>query len=370
MTKPALEGNIFTLSEKNEHERSKLERLSKSQWLSDYAIDIFKTMKESEMRRRQVFFMSTQIDQRPKLLQLCQLITRTYKLSRCALHLSIYYLDRFLDFYTIRTDKLQLVALTCLHIAAQIENQDAFVPRYSEMNRLIKDCYTGFEYKAVERKVLTFFEFNLMRPTTASFVEMFACSFLTCDDYASYCQQLDELPALAASYPRYSCFEQMLASLAQLLLRISDYTLSINRFSNEPPSLLAASCIAATRQVCGLPKRWTPYLTQLTSYTEHMVEPCVDVITLFHYYHAMPAVKGLQLPENNWPSPDSGFEESLLTPQMKVVSVEVEDFNVITVQLQSPNTQQQSALGKRSRDNDKGDLQPKRLKMDQGREQT
>lgn len=122
-------------------------------------------------------------------------------------------------------DKLQLIALTCLHIAAQIENQDAFVPRYSEMNRLIKNSYTAFEYKAVERKVLTFFEFNLMRPTTASFVEMFACSFLTREDYAAYCQQLDEHPSLAVNYPRFNCFEQMLATLAQLLLRISDYTL-------------------------------------------------------------------------------------------------------------------------------------------------
>lgn len=123
-------------------------------------------------------------------------------------------------------DKLQLIALICIHIAAQIENQDAFVPRYSEMNRLIKKCYAAFEYKAVERKVLTFFDFNLMRPTTASFVEMFACSFLTREDYEAYCLQLDEQPSLTVTYPRFNCFEQMLAALAQLLLRFSDYTLS------------------------------------------------------------------------------------------------------------------------------------------------
>ncbi|XP_017861592.1 PREDICTED: cyclin-J [Drosophila arizonae] len=362
MTKPALEQNIFMLSEKNEHERNQIERLSKLQWLSEYAMDIFETMKESEMRRRPVLFMSTQMDHRPKLLQLCQWITRTYRLSRCSLHLAIYYLDRLLDFYTIRMDKLQLIALICIHIAAQIENQDAFVPRYSEMNRLIKKCYAAFEYKAVERKVLTFFDFNLMRPTTASFVEMFACSFLTREDYEAYCQQLDEQPSLTVTYPRFNCFEQMLGALAQLLLRFSDYTLSINRLCNEPPSLLAASCIAATRQLCGIPKRWTPYLTQLTSYTEQMIEPCVDCIVTYHY--CQPATEATvvtdqqQLLEtSNWSSPDSGFEEQLLKPHIKIVSVEMEPFDVISVQLQG--------AGKRNRDEDNEDQQTKRFRLNE-----
>lgn len=121
---------------------------------------------------------------------------------------AIYYLDRFIDFYTIRSDKLQLVALTCLHVAGQIENTDAFVPRYSQMNRLIKDCYTLFEYKAVERKVLTFFQFELIRPTTASFVEMLACRFLTQDDYVAYIKKLDDCPELEDTYPRFNCFEK------------------------------------------------------------------------------------------------------------------------------------------------------------------
>ncbi|XP_034481533.1 cyclin-J isoform X2 [Drosophila innubila] len=232
MTQPALEGNIFTLSERNDYDKEKAERLLKSHWLSDYALDIFKTMKESELRRRPLNFWSTQLNQRPKLIQLCQLIARTYKLSRCALHLSIYYLDRFNDFYTIRPDKLQLVALTCLHVAGQIENTDAFVPRYSQMNCLIRDCYTPFEYKAVERKVLTFFQFELIRPTTASFVEMLACRFLTQEDFVAYNQKLNDSPELADTYPRFNCFEKMVATLAQLLLRMADYTLNDSRTSD------------------------------------------------------------------------------------------------------------------------------------------
>ncbi|KAM8701746.1 hypothetical protein ACLKA7_005551 [Drosophila subpalustris] len=250
-------------------------------------------MKESELRRRPLNFWSTQLDHRPKLIQLCQLVTRTYKLSRYALHLSIYYLDRFMDSYTIRADKLQLAALTCMKLASQIENMDAFVPRYSQMNRFTKNCYTPFEYKAVERKVLTFFKFELIRPTTASFVEMLACRFLTQDDYAAYNKKLDDCPELEDTYPRFNSFEKMLAALAQLLL-------------------------------------------QLTSYTQHMVEPYVDIIILYHYYQTAADVDVQKQSENIWHSPDSGFEEQLSAPQVEVVSVEVETFNIITVQLQKP----------------------------------
>jgi len=136
-------------------------------------------------------------------------------------------MDRFVDYYKIRPDKLLLVAITCLHIAAQIENTDAFIPRYSEMNRLVKNAYTAFEYKAVERKILCFLNFELIRPTTASFVELFACSFLTRSDFKNYIEMLDEYERIhhTQPYQRYISFEEMLSILAQLLLRMADYTL-------------------------------------------------------------------------------------------------------------------------------------------------
>ncbi|KAH8395287.1 hypothetical protein KR222_008188, partial [Zaprionus bogoriensis] len=337
-----------------------MQRISKSLWVSDYASDIFVTMKESELRRRPLYFLSSQLDQRPALVQLCQLITRTYKLGRCALHLcklccagrgvngnkfipfflpssstAIYYLDCVIDFYTIRADKLQLVALICIHIAAQIESTDGLVPRYSEMNRLIQANYEPFEYKAVERKVLTFFNFELMRPTTASFVELFACSFLTRDDYYAYCKAQRDSSAHAAAYPRYNCFETMLASLAQLLLRMSDYTLCINRFRHEMPSFLVAICIAAVRELSGVPKRWTPYLTDLTSYTDLMVKPYVDLLRQYHYNQTTADLVNQRQQTDNVTSSttDSGFEESLSVSQLEAVSVGIETINIITVKL-------------------------------------
>ncbi|ALC42986.1 CycJ, partial [Drosophila busckii] len=300
-------------------------RLFKSLW-TEYALDIFKAMKETESEMRKINYMSTQFDQRSKLIGMCRLITRTYKLSRCTLHLSVYYLDRFIDSYTIRSDKLQLVALVCVHIAAQIENRDAIVPRYSDMISLIKRSYTSFECKAVERKILTFLEFKLMRPTTASFVEMLSCSFLTHDDYNSYCESLNDLSLGIGTHPRYMCYEQMLATLAHLVLRVSDYTLYIESFCNVAPSLLAASCIGAVRQMSGIPKRWTIYLENLTSYSEHTIAPYVDIITMNHYY------QNTSTTAVSYSGSDSGFEERLLTHGKN----EEQTFNLVTVDLERP----------------------------------
>ncbi|XP_043646773.1 cyclin-J [Drosophila teissieri] len=340
----AAEQNIFVVDHKlkKTSQQADVERLAKTHWLSDYARDIFLTMREQELRRRPMFFLSPQLSERQRMLQLLKLVTRTHKLSRCALHLAVYYMDRFVDHYKIRPDKLFLVAITCLHIAAQIENTDAFIPHYSEMNRMVKNAYTAFEYKAVERKILCFLNFELVRPTTASFVELFACSFLTRSDFKNYTEMLDECERnhYIHPYQRYISFEEMLSMLAQLLLRMADYTLHISRFANDLPSLLAAACIAAVRQVSGV-RCWSQYLVGLTSYTKAQVEPYMNILTDYHYYQIIqpdydcPSIQTNQ----NLASPDSGFEESFTENTKLVVSdevVTVETYNIITVQLQDP----------------------------------
>lgn len=342
----AAEQNIFEVirkSEKNRHSTDVDTRLAKTHWLSDYARDIFLTMREQELRRLPMFFLSSQIDDRQKLLQFLQLVARTHKLGRCALHLAVYYLDRFLDYYRVRPDKLFMVSITCLHLAAQIENTDAFIPRFSELNQLVRNVYTLSEYKVVERKLLCFLNFELVRPTTASFVELFACSFLTRSDFAAYTEMLDECEREhnIQAFRRYGSFEQMLGSLGQQLVSMADYTLSIYSFSNDSPSLLAAACIAAVRQVSGV-KRWSQYLIELTSYTEAHVEPYMDVLTDYFYYQDIQHAWEFPFGQNNpkLSSPDSGFEESLtentqLVVSDEVVTVEVETYNIITVQLQN-----------------------------------
>lgn len=108
---------------------------------------------------------------------------------------------------------------------------------------------------------------------------------------------------------------------------------TVNRFRGELPSFLVAICIAAARQLCGVPKRWTPYLSDLTSYTEDMVDPYVDILRHYHYNQTMSELKKQNQKDINSPSLDSGFEETLSVSQLESVSVGMETINIITVKL-------------------------------------
>ncbi|KAH8300370.1 hypothetical protein KR018_000009, partial [Drosophila ironensis] len=318
------------------------QRLYKSHWLGDYADDIYESMREQELRRRPNLFSSSQLDQRPRIIKILESATHTYKLSRCAMHLALYYLDCFLDSFRVRPDKLQLVTLTCLHLAAQIENTDALIPRFSEMNRLVRNAYEPGEYKAVERKILSFLNFELVRPTTASFVELFACRFLTRADYVEYKEMLEAAPPdpnIQHPYKFYKSYEEMLTALAKLMLQICDSSLFITSFAGETPSLLAAACIAAVRQVSGV-KRWSQHLVTLTSYNESQVRQLADVLALNYYYKPNP-VDLIEYPEGppvTPVTPDSGFTDAL-NPNIELASIgEGGGIKVISVQLLQPAT--------------------------------
>lgn len=102
-----------------------------------------------------------------------------------------------------------------------------------------------------------------------------------------------------------------------------------------------------------MPKRWTPYLTDLTSYTEDMVEPYVDILRHYHYNQTMSELEKQKQADIDSPSlVDSGFEETLSVSQLEAVSVGMETINIITVKLPA----------KRNRASSTGDEAPQQLK--------
>ena len=88
-----------------------------------------------------------------------------------------------MDNYCIRLDKLNLTAITCLIVAAKIEEADVDMPKFSELNKLVDNAYTLNDFKSLECKVLVTFNFDLIRPTAATFAEYFANSIITLHDF-------------------------------------------------------------------------------------------------------------------------------------------------------------------------------------------
>ncbi|XP_073838811.1 cyclin J [Musca autumnalis] len=324
------------------------DRLYKSHWICDYSDDIFQTLRESELRRHTIYFRSQQIEYRPMLLQLIMDAVEKNKLSRTTLHLAIYLLDCFMDKYTIRPDKLNLTAITCLMLAAKIEEADMDMPKFADLNKLVVKSYNLQEFRNVERKVLSTFNFNVIRPTAATFAEFFASNFITLQDFHTFVNHWNnevatnrnayELQASELVLPHtvtctscpYRTYNEMLSTLSKQFFLLVDVTLNYYKFVNARPSIIASACIAAVRQMFGIFPIWTPYLVNLTECTGDVISPFVEaILAIYRLQQNNDKNQNMQTP--NTPitagctinsdllcdSPDSGIVSSNDTKSMK-----------------------------------------------------
>ncbi|XP_067643535.1 cyclin-J isoform X2 [Eurosta solidaginis] len=275
-------------------------RIEKSHWVCDYSDDIYQTLRETELRRNVLSYQSEQTGFRPTLLRLLKVATEVHKLSRTTLHLALYLLDGFMDNYTIRAEKLNLTALTCLILAAKIEEADINAPKFVDLNKLVGNLYDLDEFRKVEMKVLMLFNFDLIRPTAATFAEYFANSIITLDDFHAYMHkwhggvydynallQRNQLNDTSTEIvpPFYRTYEEMATALSKLLFNLVDESLSYIKFGNVRPSIIAASCVAAVRHLSFITPTWTPYLVKITECTQNIVEVLKEAIIALHNLH-------------------------------------------------------------------------------------
>ncbi|KAH8336156.1 hypothetical protein KR074_004532, partial [Drosophila pseudoananassae] len=163
-------------------------------WEKQYAGDIYENMKLQEQRRRKVVYYTTPLGDRNMMISLMQKFNKSLKFNHCTVHLAVYYMDCVPKVFSIERNKLVMMILVCIHLAAQIEEVAPTIPQFSEMNLLIGNTYDVREYKAVERRILQFMKFEMLRPTTASFVQLFSTRFLTRDDFLGYFEKMKQHP--------------------------------------------------------------------------------------------------------------------------------------------------------------------------------
>ncbi|XP_075162122.1 cyclin J isoform X2 [Haematobia irritans] len=291
---------------------NKPETVSKYHSICEYSDDIFISLKEAELKRRTVWFRSLHIGCRPSLIQLMKVASEKHKLARTTLHLGIYLLDCFMDNSNVRSEKLKLTAMTCLILAAKIEEADVDMPKFGDLNKLMDKCYSLQELKSIEVKVLSALDFNIIRPTAATFAEYFANRFITLQDFHVFCnhwynemtlnqyhhynQQLPKYsepqgqecaslhPIIWAPCP-YGTYEDMVNTISKTYFVLIDVSLNYLKFANARPSIIAASCLAASRQMHGIFPTWTPFLIELTTYTSDIISPFVEAILAIYRVH-------------------------------------------------------------------------------------
>ncbi|XP_055913496.1 cyclin-J [Eupeodes corollae] len=262
-------------------------------WCDEYLKEILVSLKESEKRRRKIDYKSRQIPHRAILLMLMEITAIRIPLNRTTLHLAVYLLDGFMDTYTISHDKLNASALMCLLLAAKIEEADQNIPKFAQLNEIVENAYTNQDFKVVEKKIITTFQFDLIHPTAATFVESYSNQLVSYQDYLFH--QIHHSNTRSSVF---STYESMIKDSTELLFNILDVTLHDNRLVNYTPSVVGAACLALTRSLKKIQPVWTERLVELTGYNYEKIEPIVEALEILYASHAPKADKICDSPES------------------------------------------------------------------------
>ncbi|KAI0284609.1 cyclin-like protein [Russula aff. rugulosa BPL654] len=175
---------------------------------------------------------------------LIQVHTR-FRLLPETLYLAVNIIDRFLSARVVSLAKLQLVGITCMFLAAKVEE----IVAPSAMNFLYcaDSSYTEAEILQAEKYILKTLEWNMNYPNPIHFLRRVS--------------KADEYNVQARTVAKYfleiECVEWRLIA--------------------APPSLLAAASMWLARFVLGK-EDWTPNLAHYSSYAESAIIPTANLM--------------------------------------------------------------------------------------------
>ncbi|ORX90513.1 hypothetical protein K493DRAFT_230414 [Basidiobolus meristosporus CBS 931.73] len=183
--------------------------------VSEYSDDIFMYMKELELK---MLPSDNYMEHQPELewrmrrilLDWIIQVHERFRMLPETLYLCVNYIDRFLSVKEISIDKLQLVGITALFIAAKYEELDA--PTVSSMVYMTGHTYAREELQKAERFMVNMLNYELGFPGPLNFLRRIA----KCDKYDPSVYSLGEY--------------------------LTEVTIMYEYFISYPASLIAACC--------------------------------------------------------------------------------------------------------------------------------
>ncbi|XP_060199374.1 putative cyclin-A3-1 [Lycium barbarum] len=160
-------------------------------------------------------------------------VSEEYKLLSDTLYLTVSYLDRFLSMNVISRQKLQLLGVSSMLIAAKYE--EISPPHVEDFCYITDNTYTKEEVVKMEAHVLKSLKFEMGNPTVKTFLRRF--TGVAQVDYKSPNLQLEFLGYYLAelSMLDYSCVKFLPSLVAASVIYLSRFTLR----PNEHPWSLA-----------------------------------------------------------------------------------------------------------------------------------
>ncbi|XP_040907006.1 cyclin-A1 isoform X2 [Toxotes jaculatrix] len=168
--------------------------------VSEYAKDIYRHLRESEMKFRP---MPDCLEKHPEITSGMRVIlvdwlvevVQEYKLRSETLHLAVNYLDRFLSRTAyVKQGKLQLVGTAALLIASKYE--EILPPELNEFVYITDSTYTKKQLLRMEHVFLRVLAFEMAAPTTNQFLRLFMSIHSVCANTENLAVYVAELSLL------------------------------------------------------------------------------------------------------------------------------------------------------------------------------
>ncbi|KAL4245508.1 cyclin family protein [Abortiporus biennis] len=218
--------------------------------VSEYVVEIFEYLKEVEQTTMpNPNYMESQKDLAWKMRGiltdwLIQVHSR-FRLLPETLFLCVNIIDRFLSQRVVSLAKLQLVGITCMFIAAKVE--EIVAPSATNFLYCADSSYSETDILQAERYVLKTIEWNMSYPSPINFLRRISKA----DDYNI------QVRTVAKYLLEIQCLEWRLIA--------------------APPSLIAAAAIWLARLILGYTE-WTPNLAHYSSYPESALIPTANMM--------------------------------------------------------------------------------------------
>ncbi|XP_052191383.1 putative cyclin-A3-1 [Diospyros lotus] len=201
-------------------------------------------------------------------------VAEEYKLCSDTLYLSISYIDRFLSLHALNRQRLQLLGVSSMLIAAKYEEINP--PNVEDFCYITDNTYTKQEVVKMEADILKYLNFELGGPTIKTFLRRF--TRIAQEDYIAPNLELEFLCCYLAelSLLDYGCVKFLPSLVAASVVFISRFTVqpkshpwssALQQFSGYKPADLK-ECVVILHDL-QLKKRGSALVAVREKYNQH-----------------------------------------------------------------------------------------------------
>jgi len=246
-SKPKLliqEENFSAMFERDAHD---------PQRASEYAADVFASLLDKERAfLPKPDYMDAQADLNGKmraiLIDWLVEVHMKYRLRPETMFLAVNIIDRYLSVRPVRRNKLQLLGVTAMFIAAKFEEIDP--PKVKDFSYITEHTYSKKEILNMECSVLFALGYQISVPTAAHMLNRL--------------QQANGCDAVHRSFVQYA-------------LELSLLDMKNMRY---PPSMVVSAAVMMSNEYLGRQLVWPPAMVHHSRYSEATLRPCASDLQL------------------------------------------------------------------------------------------